>query len=235
MSATSPADGIYDRLWAEAESAFQSGRVEVDPYLDNRANDRRLGLTVIGRPKPAVSERFISFLNQVKRIAPEQHFYRGDEFHLTILSLFTATEAFEPHWENRAAYRAAVDQALQAGQAFAVRYQGITASKSAVMIQGFSTGPQLNQLRNKLRQALRDASLGGGLDERYAIDTAHTTALRFKSRPVNPAGLLALLRQYRTTDFGTSSFSELQLVKNNWYMSHDRVAVLARYSLVAGP
>jgi 2'-5' RNA ligase len=235
MIAASQAGVIYDRLWAEAESAFQSGRVEIDPFLANKADDRRLGLTVIGRPNPAVNERFISFLNQVKQVAPGQHFYRGDEFHVTILSLFTATEAFEPYWNNRAAYRAAVDQALLAGQAFTVGYQGITASKNAIMIQGFAHGPQLNQLRNRLRQALQGAGLGSELDGRYAIETAHSTVLRFKSQPLNLPGLLTLLRDNRATDFGSTTFDELFLVKNDWYMSHDRVVVLASYSLADSP
>lgn len=235
MIAKSPVGEIYDRLWSEATTYFQSGRVEIDPFLAGRANDRRLGLSVIGRLEPAVNERFVSFLRKVKQVAPKQHFYRNSEFHLTILSLFTATEAFAPHWNNRAAYRAAVDQALSGGQAFTVHYQGITASKSAIMIQGFASGLQLNQLRVRLRQALRDAGLDGGLDERYIIDTAHTTVVRFKSPPGNLMGLLALLQQNRTTDFGATLFSELQLVKNDWYMSQDRVHVLARYPLTNGP
>lgn len=231
MIAGSPSGEIYDRLWNEAESYFQSGRVEIDPYLGQTTQDQRLGLSVIGRPSAAVRERFTAFLNQVKLVAPKQHFYQDSEFHLTILSLFTATEAFEPHWNKLAVYRAAVDQALRAGQAFAVHYQGVTASKNAVLVQGFAPDPQLGQLRVRLRQALREHGLGHGLDERYVIDTAHTTVLRFRSAPENLPELLSLLRRNRTTDFGTAIFSELQLVKNDWYMSEDIVDVLARYPL----
>lgn len=235
MIAGSPAGETYDRLWSEASRHFQSGQVEIDPYLVNRADDRRLGLSVIGRLDPAVGQRFASFLNRARQVAPKQHFYHSSEFHLTVLSLFTATEALEPYWNNRAAYQAAVGQALRAGQAFTVHYRGVTASKSAVMIQGFTPGPQLAQLRARLRQALREAGLGQGLDERYAIDTAHATVLRFKSRPENLQGLLTLLQRQRTTDFGSTVFSTLQLVKNDWYLSRDRVEILARYPLANGP
>jgi 2'-5' RNA ligase len=233
MIAGSPAGEIYDRLWSEAESHFQNGQVEIDPYLVDRTGDQRLGLSVIGRPDPIVCQRIVSFLDQVKLVAPEQHFYQSSEFHLTILSLFTATEAFEPHWSNRVTYQAAVDQAVHAGQAFEVQYQGVTASKGAVMIQGFASDPQLSQLRARLRQALREAGFGDGLDQRYAIETAHSTVLRFKSQPLNLPALLALLRDNRATDFGTTTFHELLLVKNDWYMSHDQVEVLARYPLAA--
>jgi 2'-5' RNA ligase len=234
MIAGSSTSERYDRLWAGATSYFRSGRVEIDPQLDDRASDPRLGLTVIGRPSPAVRERFISFLKLVKQVAPRQHFYRSDEFHLTVLSLFTATVDFEPHWARRAAYRAAVERALQAGQTFTVHYQGVTASRNAVMVQGFAQDRQLDELRARLRQALGEAGFGGGLDQRYAIETAHSTVLRFKAQPIDLPELMALLGDNRSTDFGATTFHELLLVKNDWYMSHDKVEVLASYSLAPG-
>jgi len=231
MMSGSSADETYTRLWAEAADHFQNGQVGIDPYLRDKEKDRRLGLSVIGRPDPAVGQRFVTFLNQVKLVTPNQYFYRDSEFHLTVLSLFTATEAFARHWRRLAAYRSAVDQALSNGQAFTVHYRGITASKNAVMIQGFVQGNQLAQMRASLRQALRAAGLGEGLDQRYAIETAHSTVLRFSSQPEDLAKLFDLLRQNRTTDFGKTTYQELQLVKNDWYMSQDKVEVLAQYSL----
>lgn len=234
MSAGSSAGETYARLWAEAVSYFRSGRVEIDPYLGDKANDRRLGLSVIGRPEPAASERFGAFLDQVRQVAPEQYFYRPGEFHLTILSLFTATEAFAAHWKILNTYRTAVAQALMGGQAFTIHYRGITASKNAVLIQGFAQGSQLEQLRARLRQSLRAAGLGDGLDRRYAIETAHSTVIRFISQPKEMSRLLALLCENRMTDFGQATFRELHLVKNDWYMSADTVEVLAHYRLADG-
>lgn len=222
----------YERLWAEALTHFQKGLVGIDPYLRNKAGDRRLGLSVIARPGQAVSERFNTFLDQVKRVAPDQYFYRTSEYHLTILSLFTATEAVAPYWADLAGYRAAVDQALIDRHTFTIRYQGITASKNAVMVQGFAQGSRLNQLRAGLRQALHASGLGGGLDQRYAIDTAHSTVFRFVSRPKDMPQLLDLLRAHRTISFGETTFDNLQLVKNDWYMSQDKVEILAQYPLI---
>jgi 2'-5' RNA ligase len=234
MMSGSSADETYARLWSEAVEHFQDSQVGIDPYLHDKDKDRRLGLSVIGRPDPAVSKQFVAFLNQAKLVAPEQYFYQDSEFHLTVLSLFTATEAFQSHWHRLDAYRSAVDRALINGQAFTVHYRGITASKNAVMIQGFVQGGQLAHLRAKLRQALRAAGLGEGLDQRYAIETAHATVLRFTSQPGNLAKLLELLRQNRTTDFGKTTYQELQLVKNDWYMSREKVEILARYPLSGG-
>jgi hypothetical protein len=71
MLAGLPAGETHDRFWAEAASYFRSGRVEIAPYPHNRASDRRLGLSVIGRPSPAVSNHCGSILNQVKTISPD--------------------------------------------------------------------------------------------------------------------------------------------------------------------
>jgi 2'-5' RNA ligase len=235
MVSGSSANETYTRLWAEAADHFQNGLVGIDPYLRDKEKDRRLGLSVIGRPDPAVGQQFVAFLNQVKLVAPNQYFYRASEFHLTVLSLFTATEAFERHWRRLVAYRSAVDQALSNGQALTVHYRGITASKNAVMIQGFVQGSQLAQMRASLRQALGAAGLAEGLDQRYAIETAHSTVLRFSSQPEDLAKLFELFGQNRTTDFGKTTYRELQLVKNDWYMSQDKVEVLAQYFLPHSP
>jgi len=226
-----PTAEIYDRLWAEALTHFEKGQVVVDPILRDKAADRRLGLSVIGRPALDVCQRFAAFLDQLKQVAPEQYFYRASEYHLTVLSLFTATEEFGAHWADRATYRAAVDQALHNGHPFSVRYEGITASNSAVMIQGFAQGSHLDRLRAALRDALRAFGLGAGLDQRYAIETAHSTVLRFSSQPKDMPQLLALMEAHRAADFGVSTFNKLQLVKNDWYMSAGRVEILAEYSL----
>lgn len=226
------AGDTYARLWAEAERSFQDGQVGIDPYLRDKSNDRRLGLSVIGRPGPVLNEQFVSFLERLKQVEPKQYYYRAAEFHLTILSLFTATEAFELHWNRLEDYRAPVDRALASGPAFTVHYRGITASRQAVMIQGFTQGQQLARLRARLRQALRAAGLGGGLDRRYAIETAHSTVFRFAAQPKELSRLWALLREYRTADFGRSRFHDLQLVKNDWYMSQEKAEILAHYPLV---
>jgi 2'-5' RNA ligase len=222
---------IYARISAEAIDYFRSGKVGIDPYLLDKANDRRLGLSVIGRPGSAVNQEFADFLDQVRQVASNQYYYQTSEFHLTILSLFTATEEFEPYWNNLTVYRSAVARALLEGQAFTVHYRGVTLSKNAVLIQGFAQGPQLDQLRASLRQSLRIAGLDGDLDQRYTLETAHSTGIRFASQPQDLSELLSLLQGNRKNDFGKTTFHELQLVKSDWYMSQDKVEVLAKYPL----
>jgi 2'-5' RNA ligase len=225
--------GFYDSLWHDALSHFNdTGQVRIDPHLADKRGDRRLGLSVIGRPSPEVVGEFSTLLHELALVASNQYFYQPNEFHITVLSLFTATEAFEPHFAQSPQYLAAVRSVLSAARHFEVVFQGITASSSAVMVQGFPKSPELNQLRDRLRESLRDAGLGEGLDERYRISTAHATVMRFQTQPRNLQKLVETLAGYREYDFGRTTFRTLQLVKNDWYMSSDKVEVLAECPLL---
>jgi hypothetical protein len=44
--------------------------------------------------------------------------------------------------------------------------------------------------------------------------------------------LIETLASYREYNFGQTTFQALQLVKNDWYMSSDKVEVLAEYPLL---
>lgn len=224
---------FYDSLWRKAIGHFNdTGQVWVDPHLADKRGDRRLGLSVIGRLSSEVVGEFSTLLRELASVAPNQYFYRPDEFHITVLSLFTATKAFKPYFAQSPQYLAAVRPALSAARHFEVIFQGITASSSAVMVQGFPKSPELNQLRDRLRESLRDAGLGEGLDKRYHISTAHATVMRFQTQPRNLRKLVDTLAGYREYGFGQTTFRTLQLVKNDWYMSSDKVEVLAEYSLL---
>jgi 2'-5' RNA ligase len=222
---------FYDNIWQDAFGYFQTGSVEIDPILLNRQNDHRRGLSVIARLSDDVTAKIGEMLDDLKKIDCGQHFYRKDEIHITILSLFTATADFEAYMANYSDYLSAVNSALFKANKFQVNFTGITASKSAVMVQGFPDDSLLDEIREKLRQNLREKRLGEGLDRRYRIKTAHSTVMRFQKQSADIGRLVERLKAFREVDFGTTAFTELELVKNDWYMSKDKVEVLARYSL----
>jgi hypothetical protein len=99
------------------------------------------------------------------------------------------------------------------------------------MIQGFPLDAKLQALREKLRELLQAHGLGDTLDVRYRISTAHSTIMRF-SRPLqNAAALLDRLSALREEPFGEFRCHSVQWVKNDWYMSSDKVELLAEYEL----
>jgi 2'-5' RNA ligase len=171
-------------------------------------------------------------IRELVQIEPHQYFYQPSEFHITILSLFTATENFEPYIAKIPAYLTTLQPVLSAAERFTVHFRGITATKSSIMVQGFPQDGQLERLRNKLREALQSENLGERLDERYRITTAHTTIMRFRTQPQDLRRLIRVLGSYREHNFGQLTIQSVQLVKNDWYMSADKVEVLADYPLL---
>lgn len=222
---------FYDQLWQEAIGYFQSGRVQPDPFLLDRQNDKRRGLSVIARLSQEAIGQIQKMLDELKSIDPEQYYYQSNELHITVLSLFTATENYEPYMAHYSEYLSAVNAALSKVKRFRIQFSGVTASKGAVMVQGFPYNSHLDEIREGLRQKLRERGLVEGLDSRYRIRTAHSTVMRFQRQLVASERFIETLRIYRGMEFGVTVINQLELVKNDWYMSTDRVEVLERYSL----
>ena len=222
---------IYDGLWEDAMTQFARGQVELDWYLANRERDQRLGLTVIARPSQSIVDQFSALIHQLRLVEPEQYYYQPDELHLTILSLFTATEHSRPFFARLANYMSACEAVLSTAECFAVDFCGVTASTGSIMAQGIPQDGNLEFLRERLRKALRAQDLSQGLDTRYRLSTAHTTLMRFRRPPQALPKLVGILKEYRDYYFGGMIFRSLQVVKNDWYMSRGRVEVLAEYRL----
>jgi len=221
----------YDAIWADAQAAFAANAPALDPQLLDKSDDRRRSATLLIRPTPAVAKCVAQTLAELSSLEPEQYYYRPDELHVTVLSLWTGTEEPEPFFAQLPAYRRAIDAALMGAPDFSIRFDGLTASPAAVLVQGFPHSPALNGLRDRLRNAITAVGLGHTLDRRYRISAAHMTAVRF-CRPLQDLPrLAAVLQSLRRRPFGTTHVAELQLVENDWYMSHDRVHLLQTYPL----
>ena len=221
----------YAQLWHGALHAWHHGTVALDPLLTQKQNDQRRGFTLILRPTPAMAHQFARFLAAVAAVEPSQYYYRPSEFHITVLSLFTATAAYQPYVAHQAAYLRAIDQALAGTHRFALHFRGITASPGAIMVQGFPCDDTLDGIRQRVRQELRRAGVGSGLDQRYPITTAHATVVRFQQPFRHLHALLHCLQRYRAHDFGAMAVDAIQFVANDWYMSAEKVCALRQYPL----
>jgi 2'-5' RNA ligase len=226
-----PAQDIYDDLWHKAAPQFRAGQVQLDPYLRQRQTDPRQGITLIARPGPNISARFSRLLDDLRQLEPGQHFYRPDEFHLTVLTLISASAQFKREQTPLAAYQTIFADLFRQARPFQVEFRGITASPAAIMAQGYVKNDDLNQLRGAVRQALQAAELAHHLDTRYRISTAHVTLMRFTAPLTDAARFLARLDAARHEPFGAAEINQLEFVLNDWYMSHDKVEVLGLYPL----
>ena len=223
---------IYQQLWAAAASAFENGHPQIDPILSSRTTDLRRGVTLAFRPAAPVRAKIKNFLDQLARVAPGQHLYQPEEFHVTMLDIISGTESWREEMRQLAASRAVLDALLPRFHSFKIRFQGVTASPGTVMIQGFPAGEALNKMRETVRGAFRQSGLADRLDRRYRITTAHMTIMRFRRPEADWKRLAAWLTENRHTDFGGMEVNRIQLIWGDWYASADIARTLQEYRLL---
>lgn len=222
---------IYDKFWKEAADAFARGEVQPDPLLANKEADPRRGVTLLLRPSAPVREKVAAWMWRLEAELPGQYFYRPEELHVTVLAIISGT----PHWQAEMgrldACRAMIAETLRRRRSFGIAFRGVTASAGSVMVQGYPAGDELAAIRDGLREAFAAAGMGGLLDRRYRIGTAHMTAVRFRAPAPEGRRVLALLEARREEDFGEMEADRLQLVWGDWYASAGVVRRLEEYGL----
>jgi 2'-5' RNA ligase len=225
------AQRIYDGLWRKSAAALETGGLRVNPLLRAKTGDPRRGGTLVVRPGAAVRNRVQAFLREAAAICPGQYFYQPAELHLTVLSVIPGSASWRKEIHRLPACRKILDDVLKKRRTFLVKFRGVTVSPEAVLIQGFPQDDALTELRNDLRNALRDHAMGENLDRRYKIAAAHLTVMRFSHPQADWKRLLDFLRAHRETDFGETRFRSLQLIWSDWCASTDAVRVLREYQL----
>jgi 2'-5' RNA ligase len=229
----SAARQVYQRLWNEAVPAMGRNDVEPDRHLQNKTQDLRRGLTVALRPCSKVQASLKTFLLELANAAPGQYFYRPEELHVTVLAIIPGSESWQDKIQHLAAYQSIIDEALKRHRKFSIAFQGVTASRGAVMVQGFPGDETLARIRDELREALWKNKFGEQLDVRYKINTAHITVMRFCNANIDGNRLLATLKANRTTDFGKTCVADLELILGDWYASASTARTLQKYKLAA--
>src|SRR5690606_2914063 len=89
-------------------------------------------------------------------------------------------EGFQLQQINPLDYIDLVRDCLRDIPCFDIQFMGITASPSCIMIKGFPLDGTLDMIRDRLREAFKNSPLEQSLDKRYALQTAHSTVIRFK-------------------------------------------------------
>ena len=223
---------IYDGMWNNSLQRIKGDKYEIDNLI-NCSKDTRRGMSVLSYLSDEIGVAISTLLDQLQRIEPEQYYYPANEFHLTVLTVITCFEGFKLSDIDVKAYSDAFQQAVEDIGPFKIRYSGITASPSCILVQGFPDDEQLNLLRGKLRSSFERANLRTTTDLRYEISTAHTTVVRFKSPLRNRDAFIELLSKYRNIDFGTLEVDRLDFVFNNWYQELSVTNKLSSKELIA--
>lgn len=206
----------YNQLYTKSSKAILEGNYKVDDQI-NDVSDSRFGITLLIRPNDEIKAKIQLFLNELKEIDSKQYYYPDSDIHITVMSIISCYKGFTLDKIRTEKYIQIIEKSLIDVDKIKIEFRGITASPSAIMIQGFPTDESLNNLRDKLRENFKKSTLEESIDSRYAIATAHSTVLRFQEKVENPEKLMAVVEKFRDYDFGEFTVDKLELVYNDWY------------------
>ncbi|MGB5446479.1 MAG: hypothetical protein WBM99_13355 [Psychromonas sp.] len=224
---------IYDEMWVSFCSALKHNQYLLDPFI-GCADDTRRGITALAyleSNNKLVSREIALFLRQIQLIEPQQYYHPIDELHLTVLSIITCIAGFELADINPIKYADVFYKSFKGIDPIEIRFQGVTASPSCIVIQGFPVGNGLDQLRQNLRKQFEISGLCSSIDSRYRLKTAHITAIRFCSPIKDASKLESVCKKYKNHLFGKVKFTEFDLVFNNWYQNLSVTKVLGHCSI----
>ncbi|PJJ48100.1 2'-5' RNA ligase family protein [Hymenobacter chitinivorans] len=221
----------YDEMHQAALPLLARGAVVPDPLLQAPEQDQRRGLTLLTRPPAPILAALTGLLADFERLEPAQYYYPATDIHLTILSIISCYPGFTLDQVDPAAYQAA-GQAVVAGVGpFRVEYRGLAATPGGIIVRGFPRGPGLEELRHNVRQHFRHSALPQSIDQRYSIQTAHSTLIRFRAPLQHPAALARLVEHYQEHVIGSFEVHTVELVYNDWYQRAANTIRLAEYAL----
>jgi 2'-5' RNA ligase len=220
----------YNKLYNNSINTIQSKGCETD-HLINGANDKRFGITLVIRPPLQVKIKIQEFLSELNKIDSSQYYYPNSDIHITVMSIISCYNNFALEKIDVSKYINIIEESIQNIEKFNILFKGITASPSCIMVQGFLKENMLENLRNNLRTNFHNSYLEQTIDKRYAIQTAHSTIIRFQNQLTSKNEYLNLIEKYRDFDFGEFKVDEIELVFNDWYQRKKSVQKLHLFKI----
>lgn len=220
----------YDQLYKTSSEAIAAGKYVIDSEIKNES-DSRFGITLLIRPNDEIKANIQHFINELKKAEPEQYFYPDSDIHITVMSIISCSTEFNLNQISPNEYIEIICRSLVDVNKIKIHYKGVTASPSAIMIQGFPSDETLNNLRNRLRENFKNSGLQQSIDSRYEISTAHSTIMRFQDKLHDPKKLIETAAKFRDYDFGEFDVKSIELVYNDWYQRKNTTRVLGDFGL----
>ena len=220
----------YNQLYIDAVEKIKSDQYSIDQLIDS-SSDNRFGITVVIRPSIDVKNKIQGFLTELKKSNPNQYYYPNSDIHITVLSIISCHDGFDLKTISIPAYSTIIQKSIECIKKLEIHFQGVTASNSAILVQGFINDNSLNQLRENLRINFKNSGLSQSIDSRYAIHTAHSTVMRFRDKIRDKETLLKTLEKYRNFDFGKFKIEQIELMHNDWYQRYHFTQKLHSFEL----
>ncbi len=222
----------YLSMWNNSFQKFTDGKFEIDKAINSE--DNRRGIALIIRPDEKTKKSIRAFLNELKKVEPNQYYYPAGDLHITILSIICCYDGFDLGKINLEKYVGIIEDAVKNFSPFDVSFKGITASPSCIMLQGFPDWEMINCLRESIRSSFQNSGLETSIDKRYVIKTMHSTVMRFSETITRKNEFLKILKSYREFEFGKFSVREIEFIYNDWYVRDKNTKVLHSFLLKSG-
>jgi 2'-5' RNA ligase len=221
---------LYNDLYNQSREKILTDNYSIDLNIDNPA-DKRFGMTLVIKPEIETKKKIQNFLEELKYIEPQQYYYSNADLHLTALSIISCYDGLSLADITISEYSKIIAKSIESLSEFEIEFKGITASESAIMIQGYPKTETLNEIRENLRSNFGKSSLQKSIDRRYPLTAAHITVMRFRKKLNDARQFINCIEKYRDYDFGTSKINKLSLVYNDWYQRDEIVQKLAEFKI----
>jgi 2'-5' RNA ligase len=219
----------YNNLYQNSIDEIRTEGCKIDSLIKS-PTDNRFGISLLIRPPLLVKKRIEIFLNELKNIDNQQYYYPLSDIHITVMSIISCYDGFDLKNISIPNYIRIIEKSIQDVGKFRIKFKGITASTSTIMIQGFY-GEILNTLRNNLRVNFQKSNLEQTIDKRYSIKTGHSTVVRFQNKLEQKSNYLDVLEKYKDFDFGEFDVNRVKLVFNDWYQRKEHVKNLNYFDI----
>ena len=220
----------YDAMYDAALPSVSTGRVTVDPLLDDQTDQRR-GLSLIFRPDRQISENIFGFLSRLKDVEPHIYCQPLSDLHVTVMSIISCREGFSYRKLDLDRYSNRIAASLCDIKPFEVHFRGLSLSKEAVIVSGFPTDNSLERIRENLRNHFSSDEIFHTLDIRYKTVLSHMTAVRFRAPIVQTELFSRVLDDYQRFDFGRVRVGEIQFIETDWYARSKNIIDLKMFRL----
>lgn len=221
---------LYNQIYTDNLPRISKGTIELDPWLAERAADRRLGISLI-IPIQGIREEYEALVGRFRAAAPEQYYYPFEDLHITVFDFVQASEGYTRADKQEDDYWQISQHVLAGISPFPLELRGPVFSRAAGLLAGYE-GDILIRIRNDLRRLMTMKGLRN--DERYESRSAHVSFCRFRSPLQDPAGLVKLIDASRDLLLGVEEVAYMDLVEHDWYNSQATKRVIARFTLGRG-
>jgi len=215
---------VYNNIWKESRNVILKNSIDTDGYLAHIANDKRRGLTLL----IPLREIFQKIISDFQELEPNQYYYPASDVHITIMDFIRASDEFVYNKNLTRVYMQLLNKVLADIPKFILQFKGITASNNAIMVKGFCDAT-LSTLRYNLRKEINKQGIE--LQERYEIETAHSTIIRFKNKLANPVVVVKKIESMKNLDIAKFEVTKLQFVLHDWYNIKEKTIILKEYTL----